>query len=116
MTPYSWVDFYVKVCAQKDSTGVYRAEANVSWEHNGSDDINFDKLELHLRLERYDVAVKGAVCDFQTRVSATYASAKCQTAWTSAAPPLTADATMIYDVNQYSGDDLRWDLAGSPSI
>ncbi|GGT84676.1 MULTISPECIES: hypothetical protein [Streptomyces] len=50
------------------------------------------------------------------RVSATYASAKCQTAWTSAAPPLTADATMIYDVNQYSGDDLRWDLAGSPSI
>jgi hypothetical protein len=115
-TPGDDVFLDVSVCVQKDSTGVFRAQADFEWQHGGYK-VDFDKLELHLRLERYDVVVKGARCDFRTRVeNETWGSALCQVPWTSAAPPLTADATVVYNHNNDGKGDYKMELTGSPSI
>ncbi|WP_330172581.1 hypothetical protein OG875_02630 [Streptomyces sp. NBC_01498] len=106
----------VRVCVQKDSTGVYRAEATFDWEHGGYA-VDFEKLQLHLRLEKYDVVQKGAVCDFKDEVNNINSGIRpCQVPWSSASSPLTADATMVYNHNNDGQGDYSTDFTGSPSI
>lgn len=104
-----------KICVQKDSTGVYRAEAYISWGAAGQND--FHNFDFHLRLEKYDVVKKGAVCDLTSRLNTQVNNhAVCQTTWTSVAPGgLTADATIIYDSRDISGEK-KLEFTGSPSL
>jgi hypothetical protein len=109
------VDLTIKLCVQRDSTGVYRSWASFTWGDAGSN--KFNNLDLHLRLERYDVTQKGTVCDFTDEVNSIGGSSRlCETTWTAAAPPLTADATVLYDTADDGKGELRWDLTGTPSL
>ncbi|MGW6454777.1 hypothetical protein ACWF94_02415 [Streptomyces sp. NPDC055078] len=102
-----------EVCVQKDvPTGKYRSTVSVGWVKTGP--TQFRNFDVHLRLEKYDVAVKGKVCDFTSRInSSDNQMVDCQIAWMSAQPPLTGDATIVYD--RGSGSQ-SWDLTGSPVI
>ncbi|MFD9463367.1 hypothetical protein [Streptomyces sp. NPDC060027] len=109
------VDIQIKLCVQQDTTGVYRAFASFWWQDAGS--YKFNNLDLHVRLERYDVVRKGAVCDFTDEVNSTQGfNLYCETTWTSAAPPLTTDATLLYDTADDGKGEFRWDLTGTPAL
>lgn len=55
------IDIYL--CVEKVGSG-YTAKAGVSYTNGGGSINKFDKLEVHVRLERYDVAQAGLVCNF----------------------------------------------------
>ncbi|MER5475356.1 hypothetical protein ABZX90_20540 [Streptomyces sp. NPDC002935] len=110
-------DMSIEVCVERDVTGVYRAWAMIDWQEGGSN--KFNNLDLHLRLEKYDVVVKGAVCDFTDEVNSREADGGvlCQVPWTSTTPGgLTGDATVLYDIADDGLGEKRWDLGGSPSM
>ncbi|MFF8276315.1 hypothetical protein ACF05T_09440 [Streptomyces lateritius] len=115
-TPGHDVTLELTMCVERDSTGVYRATSTVWWTHGGWN-VDFEKLEYHLRLERYDVVKRGAVCDLKAKVNSDGSgSSVCQVAWTSTTAPVTADGTFVYNHNNDGEGDYRLELTGSPSI
>ncbi|NUK00565.1 hypothetical protein HRW18_13280 [Streptomyces lunaelactis] len=107
----------IEVCVQKDSTGVYRARALVHWVDGGSG--KFNNFDLHLRLEKYDVVQKGAVCDFTGEINGQSRGDgfPCETVWgPGVAGQMTGDATVLYDLKDDGVGEFRWDLGGSPSM
>jgi hypothetical protein len=105
------------MCVQRDSTGVYRNEVYFMWNDAGDDE--FHSVELHARLEKYDVTVKGARCDLTAEINDDDWSIdrKCQTVWApGVAGQMTADATVLYDVRDDGKGEQRWDLAGTAAL
>ncbi|MFD4835856.1 hypothetical protein ACFWPV_39375, partial [Streptomyces uncialis] len=114
-TPGFNTDLNIHVCVERDSTGVYRSEVRFRWNESGPN--KFMYMKLHSRLEKYDVVVKGAVCDFTNAMDSEYGNRECQTVWASGTPGLmTADATLVYDIAGDSSGERTQDLHGSPAI
>ncbi|WP_328419135.1 hypothetical protein [Streptomyces sp. NBC_00443] len=107
---------FVYVCVQRDHTGPYRANVEFNWGQAGDNDYHY--VQLHSRLEKYDVVQKGAVCDITSHInSAVNGSRLCQTVWTPGTPgQMTADFTVVYDVVNDGMGEYRLDFTGSPAI
>ncbi|MEV8533154.1 hypothetical protein [Streptomyces sp. NPDC051211] len=108
-------NLYAQVCVEKDSSGVFRAKAYLSWGAAGQND--FHNIDLQLRLEKSDVVKKTATCDFTSRMNGTVnSSGYCYTPWMSLpAGGVTGDATLVYDSRDVSGEKA-WELHGSPTL
>ncbi|MFF8264330.1 hypothetical protein [Streptomyces virginiae] len=108
----------IRVCAEEDdATGAIRATASMSWKNGGGN--KFNNFDLHLRTEKYDVTVKGAVCDFTSRLNSVEAGVvQCQVPWTHGVTPggITGDATVFSDVKDDGAAEAQWDLGGSPVL
>ncbi|MFD4835356.1 hypothetical protein ACFWPV_36815 [Streptomyces uncialis] len=101
---------------QKDSTGVFRALVHFTFTDAYSP-INFDKFDLHVRLEKYDVVQKGLVCDYRTAANSSFSfDVTCQQTWPSVTSPVTADSTLVYNLNNDGKGDYSINFHGSPSI
>ncbi|MFI5940606.1 hypothetical protein ACIBCB_10145 [Streptomyces uncialis] len=114
-SPGDDVDLALAFCVQRDSTSVFRVESTTDWRHGGR--VDFEKLELHLRLERYDIVQKGTVCNLRTRVNNVRVDRHiCRIPWSSAAPPLTGDAMIVHNHRNDGQGDHKLEYTGTPSI
>lgn len=117
-TPGTDTTLTIYLCVEKGTGSNYTARAGVSHTNGGGSTNKFDKLDVHVRLERYDVAQAGLVCDFYAIVNFANSGSNniCGPVGDSTTSPVTADGTVIYNIIGDGQGDLRWDLTGSPSL
>ncbi|MGW1989175.1 hypothetical protein [Embleya sp. NPDC001921] len=109
----------IKLCIVSYSGGIYKATATVSaysWDPAPWDDPRFDAFELDLRVERHDYIMN------RTKQELGWVSYPNQTrtveVWyrSTAKGGYSADAAVLYDINNDGKGYSKWDLYGSPVI
>ncbi|WP_329559701.1 hypothetical protein OG711_17485 [Streptomyces uncialis] len=117
-TPGTDTRLTIYLCVEKEGASSYSARAGVSYANGGGSINKFDKLEVHVRLERYDVVQAGLVCNFFPIVNFGVSgdNIPCGPIGDTTTSPVTADGTVIYNIDGDGLGDFRWDLTGSPSL